>query len=725
MKYWMMFAIMAVLSCGIDRQALPDHLTLEYSTYLGGEKQDRAWDIAVDSEGCAYLTGETHSTDFPVTKDVLFPFFEGNWDGFVTKVSSTGSDLIYSTYLGGSHGDVSYGIAVDSLGCMYVGGSTLSTDFPTIGCEAGEYAGGIWDGDVFVTKFTSDGSGLCYSRYLGGTDDDWAIGGVAVDSGCYLYVAGKTSSADFPTLLPYQSSLAAGGDAFVARFASNGCLKYSTYLGGAGGSSQANGIAADTEQCAWITGRTGSSNYPSMNAYQASYSGEGDAFLSRLSYVGSELLYSSYFGGSGNDNSSGIAIDSSKCIYITGNTDSDNFPTMEPYQPSCAGNNDIFLARFDHNSVSLDYSTYLGGTGSDIGEDIGTLDDCAYVLGDTYSRDFPTVNPYQLRDPSATAKDFVICKMTSSGTSLVYSTFLGSPEAGSDAAGAVCVDVEGAAYVTGITTSEAFPTVNPYQPSLNTDSATWLDHLDIVVAKMVFEFSRRDSEPVIFRPETGLWAVKDFTRQYFGKDGDEPVFKDFNGDGTRDIAVFRSSSGLWSIRGITRTYFGSAGDDPVPGDYDGDRTSEIGIFRGGQGVWAIRDCSRFYFGQAGDEPVVADFNGDYAADAGVFRGSSGLWAIRGVSRFYFGTSGDWVVPAHYTGSMTASAAIFRDSSGLWAIKDISRAYFGNSGDWPVPGDYNGDSTEDITIFRDTGSLWAIRDISRVYFGTTGDIPPLR
>ncbi len=229
----------------------------------------------------------------------------------------------------------------------------------------------------------------------------------------------------------------------------------------------------------------------------------------------------------------------------------------------------------------------------------------------------------------------------------------------------------------------------------------------------------------IFRSDSGLWAVRDITRTYFGTSSDIPVSGDYNGDGTTNIGIFRTSSGLWAVKGVTRVYFGSADDTPVPGDYNGDYICDIGIFRESSGLWAIRGVSRLYFGTTGDCPVPGDYAGGYITIPTIFRESSGLWAMLDVSRVYFGADGDEAVPGDYDGDGVWEAGIFRASSSLWAIQGVSRAYFGESSDNPVSADFDGDGADDIGIFRDTSGLWAIRGLTRSFFGGAGDTPITR
>ena len=240
------------------------------------------------------------------------------------------------------------------------------------------------------------------------------------------------------------------------------------------------------------------------------------------------------------------------------------------------------------------------------------------------------------------------------------------------------------------------------------------------------------SDIAIFRQSTGLWAVRDLGRVYFGATGDIPVSGDYDGDGLTDVSVYRPSLGLWAIKGITRVYFGAEGDRPVPGDYDGDGSCDITVFDGTTGRWSLRNITRSYFGNSGDQPVPADYDGDGRTDISIFRPASGLWAIREVSRSYFGSNEDRPVPGTYSwygrsfsNSFKDQVAVFRPSSGLWAIRGLTRFYFGADGDNPVIGNFDGSGLDNTAIFRSSRGLWAIRGVSRVYFGTVGDIPVAR
>ena len=241
------------------------------------------------------------------------------------------------------------------------------------------------------------------------------------------------------------------------------------------------------------------------------------------------------------------------------------------------------------------------------------------------------------------------------------------------------------------------------------------------------------SDIAIFRPETGLWAVRGLGRTYFGMAGDVPVSGDYDGDGITDVSIFRPSLGLWAVKDITRRYFGGPDDIPVPGDYNGDGSCDPAVFGDTTGRWAVRTISRVYFGAVNDRPVPYDFEGSGTASIGIFRPASGLWAIRDLTRFYFGISGDRPVPGVYqwygsgksADSFRTQAAVFRPGTGCWAIKGFTRAYYGSSGDTPVRGSFAGGALDEFGVFRPETGLWAIRGITRAYYGSSGDIPVTR
>jgi hypothetical protein len=324
---------------------------LVYSTYLGGTGIDLGHGIAVDGSG-AYVTGNTSSSDFPTTPGAFqTTITPATTNAFVTKVNSTGTGLVYSTYLGGSTGDEGFAIAVRS-GAGYVTGAAGSSDFPTT-VGAFQTAMNGFLPEAFVTKVDSSGMSLDYSTYLGGSDYDQGLG-IAVDSSGLAFVTGMTGSSDFPTT-PGAFQTARNGffaDAFVTKVNISGsALGYSTYLGGSSDDdnnliASPIGIAVDGTGSAYVTGVTTSTNFPTQNAIQASNGGLQDAFVTKLTPTGSGLDYSTYLGGTNSDPGSGIAVDSSGNAYVTGYTFSTNFPTKPgSFNTSANGGQDAWVAK--------------------------------------------------------------------------------------------------------------------------------------------------------------------------------------------------------------------------------------------------------------------------------------------------------------------------------------------------------------------------------------------
>ena len=434
---------------------------LIYSTYLGGSSADYGYGIAVDSSGNAYVTGYTSSANFPTTTGAYDTAYNGgNYDAFVTKLNAAGTALVYSTYLGGSGNDYSYGIAVDSSDNAYVTGYTYSTNFPT---TTGAYDT-TFNGytDVFVTKLNASGTALVYSTYLGGSSYNYG-NGIAVDSSGNAYVTGYTFSTNFPTTTGAYDTTCGGcstyTDAFVAQLNAAGtALVYSTYLGGSGYDTGI-GIAVDSSGNAYVTGYTYSSNFPTTTgAYDTASNGSnGDAFVTKLNASGTALVYSTYLGGSSYNYGNGIAVDSTGNAYVTGNTTSTNFPTTTgAYDTASNGSNDAFVTKLNVDGTALVYSTYLGGSGYDYGYGIVVdSSDNAYVTGSTYSSNFPTTTgAYDTTFNGYT--DAFVTKLNASGTALVYSTYLGG--SGGGGGYGIAVDSSGNAYVTGSTISTDFPT---------------------------------------------------------------------------------------------------------------------------------------------------------------------------------------------------------------------------------------------------------------------------
>jgi hypothetical protein len=429
---------------------------LSYSTYLNGSGTSRATAIAVDSTGAAYVTGFTDSINFPMSGGPAQSASGGSVDAFVTKLNSSGTAIVYSTYLGGSAEDQALSIALDNSQNAYVTGWTSSPNFPVSSPIQSSLAGVR---NAFVARLNSVGNFLVYSTYLGGSGID-SGNGIALDSSGAAYITGSTTSTNFPIVGAFQESSGGGQDGFVTRLNPAGNrIIYSTYLGGSL-SDQGSSIAVDSNGAAYVAGYTSSANFPVTAALQATNAGAPDAFVTKLSPAGSSLVYSTYLGGSGMEyveTGRSIAVDSSGSAYVTGTTASANFPTFAPMQAANAGGDDAFVVKLTPAGTAFVYSTYLGGSSIDFGESIAVdSSGYAYIAGYTASPDFPTLNADQAANGGG--YDAFISKLSPSGASLVEGDFLGG--SGNDEAYGVALDSSGAAYLAGQTGSSNFPLKN-------------------------------------------------------------------------------------------------------------------------------------------------------------------------------------------------------------------------------------------------------------------------
>lgn len=686
-------------------------LELPYSSFLGGAGDDCGYSVAIDPSRAIYITGSTTSIDFP-TANSYQPSSSGMRDVVIVKLSSTGSNLVYSTYLGGANDEIGYGIALNQA-TAYITGYTTSNDFPTEDPYQPSYSGNF---DTFISRLSSDGTGLIFSTYLGGTNYDSGRA-ISIENGT-LYITGTTLSSDFPTENPYQASFAGIQDAFVSRLSSTGSeLLYSSYLGGSD-METGYGLAVENGNT-YAIGETGSGDFPTANPYQDSFAGVKDVFVSKFSSSGSKLIYSTYLGGSSADQGNGITVEDG-CAYITGRTLFSGFPTVNSYQATGGGSYDVFVSKLATSGSRLVYSTYLGGLNTDAADGIAVEDGCTYVTGYTGSNIFPTINSYQSTREGGADMVFV-SRFSSSGSNLIYSTYLGG---GVNSHGCSIAVREGAAYITGYTGSTDFPTSNPYQAVFGGGSNdAFICRLEqpSILKRWSYDYNGDGTSDIaIFRGSSGLWAIRGITRVYYGAPGDWTAPADYDGDGTTEMGIFRPSNGLWAVRKTTRVYFGNNYDHPYPGDYNGDGTAEIGIFRITSGLWCIRNLTRIYFGSGSDSPAPGYYDERNDLDIAVFRPDTGLWAVRGLSRIYFGGINDFPIPGDYNGDGFFEAAVFRPSSGLWAVRGVTRTYFGTLGDSPVPADYSGDLHSLIGIYRSNNGLWAITGRTRIYFGTSGD-----
>jgi hypothetical protein len=487
-----------------------------FSTFLGGSAVDLGSGIAVDAASNAYVTGTTQSPSFPTDHSLSAPnnALQGVQNAFVSKLSfdnvTSKLSLAYSAYLGGSGGDTGTGIAVDADGNAYVTGITGSANFPIVHSLPVPNNKLQGASTAFVSKLSFDSAtstlSLAYSTYLGGSGGDSGAG-IAVDALGNAYVTGQTGSPDFPTVHPLptpQTPVQGGQYAFISKLGFDSAtsklsLVYSTYLGGNTSALSASspfsagaGIAVDTFGNAYVTGVTGTTDFPVVHSLPPpdnAFRGISDVFVSKLSFDSTtsklSLTYSTLLGGSarmgahnsGNQQGTGIAVDSLDNACVIGYTFSDDFTVVNPLENNgeLNGLEHAFVSKlsFDSatSSLSLAYSTYLGGSGGPTGGfdqgaaiAVDSVGD-AYVTGSTTSPDFPIVDP--LPPPNKPTIGFVTAFVgklhldsTTSQLTLAYSTFLGG-DVGIQEGRGIAVDTSGDAYVTGDTSSTNYPVVHP------------------------------------------------------------------------------------------------------------------------------------------------------------------------------------------------------------------------------------------------------------------------
>lgn len=462
---------------------------LTMSTFIGGSGGDNtALAIAVRDQPLphVYITGYTNSTDFPT----VGPFQSTNKGpgrtAFVLKYDRDANAIEYSTYLGGSGGnDEGFAITTDSVNAAYITGETNSKDFP-LQNPFQLTNKGARDFTAFVTKLNPEGDGLVYSTYLGGSGENQEGNGIAVDINGFAYVTGETTSTDFPTKNPFQATNK--GPKFTAYLTKlntlgNG-LVYSTYLGGSGGQDEGNAIKVDSSGNVYITGETNSKDFPTLNPIQPTPKPAGAAqtgFVTKINSTGTALVWSTYLGGSGgNDYPTGLDIDDLQAVYITGYTNSSDFPVKNPVQATNNGPNFTgFITKINPEGDALDYSTYIGGSG---GNDRFTamsvdIERKPHVCGYTNSHDFPLKNALQSANLGAGVTT-VGLSLNADGGSINNSSYIGG-SGGNDRCFGVAMDGLSSVYHTGLTNSADFPILNAIQPAKTSAIMAYLLNVSI------------------------------------------------------------------------------------------------------------------------------------------------------------------------------------------------------------------------------------------------------
>ncbi|MEO6392992.1 MAG: SBBP repeat-containing protein [Pyrinomonadaceae bacterium] len=644
----------------------PNGTQLLYLTIFDGNDVDSAADVAVDNFGNAYITGQTRSDDFPVHnayQDSSPRCLRVNncyWretDTFVAKVNGVGL-VVNSTYLAGRDSELAAGIAVRGNGdLVYVTGYTYSADFPDIN---GYQSGGAFGngGDAFLTVMPMNGGAPIYSTHFGGNHGESAED-VAIDAAGNAYITGDTDSDDLPIRSAFQTNNLGGSDSFIAKFnpfaSGDASLVYSTYLGGAGGD-YARGIAVTPQGKAYVTGVTGSFNFPMLNAIDTTNQ-VNEAFVTAFNTNGS-LFASTFLGGNGQDFGNAITLDVGEVVYLTGSTTSADFPRSFPFQNSRAGAQDAFVSklRLGPATSALISSTYLGGTGSEDGKGIAVLGNKhIYVVGSTTSNDLPT-----------------------SGGAVKHDVVLGSSNSQGFAAHLLDTQRD---------------TVGVYEPAAT-------------------NFLLRNT----ISP-TGNASIISVD---FGTAGDVPVTADWNGDGIDTTGTFNAGVWRYRNLNVFSGYltppftfnFGQIGDIPVAGDWNGNGIETPGVYRPSTQEFLLSDSLTnpqanhvVKFGVASDLPVVGDWNGDGIDTPGTYRPSDGRFrltnAITGIpaapdNTFQLGANQDLPIAGDWNADGFDDVGLWKPSTFTFSFDtnkadgtDLPSLVFGSAGNLPLAGEWEG------------------------------------
>ncbi len=663
-----------------------------FSTYLGGSGQSGANGVAVDSTGNTVIAGYTTTLDLASGATTIGS--PQRTAAFVAKLTAAGNQLVFCTYLGGSLVDQANAVALDRWNNVYIAGAASSSNFPVLHAVQPTIHGSQ---DAFVAELNPAGNALVFSTYLGGSNADLAYG-IAVNHQGDVFVTGDTLSTDFPTLSPIQATEGGGQDAFLVKLGVSGsAILFSTYLGGTA-DEHAAAIAVAASGIATITGSTFSTNFPVANALQAHTGGNQDVFVTSVNSAGNGLVFSTYLGGAGGtsglpETGSGVAVDGSGSVYVTGTTSSSNFPvTVGSFETVPTGSLlNAFVLKLSASGV-LDYSTYLGGSSANYGSAIAVdMAGNAHVVGYTASTDFPSLRGVQAALNGG--YDAFVTKLNSTGSQLIYSTLIGGTL--SDSAAAIAIDHYGTAVIAGQSLSTNFPTVSAFQTQLKGAESSFVARLPVGWTPMVYSSGGWWSVDYLTNAGSNGIAPAIQTISTFGAAGEIPFVGDWNRSGTQNIGVF--ANGTWFLdldgngtfdSGDRSFVFGQAGDIPVVGDWDGSGTVKAGLYRNGtfildysghlSGVPTGKPDVTFAFGLPTDIPVAADWSGSGTTKVGVFRAgqwlldNNGSHTINGAVKNY-GQLGDRPLLGDWDGSGMVKAGVYRagsfllDYNGNWAI----------------------------------------------------------
>ena len=679
---------------------------LIYCGYIGGSTSDSGCGIAVDSSGSAYITGHTLSSQstFPVTvgPDLTYA---GNFDGFVAKVSASGTALIYCGYIGGSSDDFGWAIAVDGSENAYITGQTKSVQpgFPAAVGPDVTYNGGYTD--AFVAKVNASGTGFSYCGYIGGSGQEY---GLAIDVRAgYAYVTGYTDSNE--------------------------------------------------------------SSFPVAVGPDLTINGHIDVFVAKVNDTGTGFSYCGYIGGSEGENGYGIAVDGSGNAFVTGNTSSSqsSFPVSAGPDLTHNGSADAFVAKIDASGTALTYCGYLGGSSNDWGRGIDAdSSGNAYITGYTESTEssFPVIGGPDLTFNGGFWWDAFVAKVNTAGDGLIYCGYIGG--SGDEKANGIAVDISGNAYVVGQTQSSeaSFPvTVGPnltYSGAYDDAFVAKIIEIPVWLPRHAvgdFDGDGADEAAVdfgstgIYLYDNGIWT------QISSANPESLVAADVDGDSVDEILADLGSSGLWLWNaGAWGQMSGVNGEGMAAGDVDADGTDEVVGDFGTVGMWLYNggswsqlsgvnadfiDCANP--DGSGGEEIVGDFgltglwiwnagawtqlsgvNADYVAfgDTNGLAGEELIGDFGSTGLWLWSTAGGWLqlsgVNADYmiTGDVEANGddELFGDfaATGLWLWDSGSWTQLsGVDADYMIRADVDGNGDDEVIGDFGAIGLWLVNSSS--------------
>lgn len=708
-----------------------------YASMHGGSGDDRINDVTTDTGGNAYIVGQTLSTNLNVTGGIQSTN-RGGMDAFLVKINPAGTQRLVSTYLGGNGTDFARGVAIMSDGKICITGATdVDADlaFPTTSTRYQGPTGVFGDRnlDVFVTVLNSSASGLSYSTFLGGDDND-SGNGIAIDAANKIYVSGSALSRDFPTKNEFQKPNRAETAGFIAKFdpleSGNDSLVYSSVIRGNDNNNlrtDGTRVAVTPNGVAFTTGTTNTTSLPvksssSLPPLQSTFKGgTKDCYLAKVSPSGA-LIYLTYFGGDGLDAPTGIAVDANERVYIAGHTTSSaaSFPLRNAFDSTRDSTTDGFVAKLNADGTALFYSTFFSaavGTNRIEGMSIDAAGD-AYVTGFAVGTStLLPINGFQSTLPDGQGFVAKIERSNAQGTNVPRILYFDTWVTGG--ATSLALDRKGNVYIAG-STANPLPTEltsGVFQPNSGGGPN------DGFIAKISSSFGDTIG---VFRASSNQFLLRNSNSagpadliKAFGGSGDLPIAGDWNGDGIGDFGFFRPSTGQFFLRTNILLFaqtiiisFGLNGDLPVAGDWDGDGIDNIGVFRPSTGEWFLSAGpnsnspqqldANFFFGQAGDLPIAGDFDGDGTDGVGVFRPSTGQFFLNNEKQNFvanvtlnFGANGDLPVAGDWNGDSSDGVGVFRPSTGEFFLNNnnISNVadfifVFGQNGDLPIAGNWD-------------------------------------